>query len=171
MMPTSNEFLCVYLFSFICMFNRNMFGSVCERYWLSSFGLALFVDPLVPLFVSMNKIHLDLISEYRTPYQQKTFVSHQFQYRLLQHVNIRDLHLTMINRYLGKPIDVPDHRMIIEPIWSTWAQFKQNINSKKVLDYAQEIVQRNFPRSQICIDDNWTSHYVSIKFDDKKKKN
>jgi hypothetical protein len=139
-----------------------MFGSVCERYWLSSLGLALFVDPLVPLFVSMNTKHLDLISEYRTPYRQKTFVSHQFQYKLLQHVNMRDLHITMINRYLGKPTDIPDQRMIIEPIWSTWAQFKQEINTEKILKYAEEIVQRNFPRSQLCIDDDWTSHYVSF---------
>ncbi|CAF1009773.1 unnamed protein product [Rotaria sordida] len=147
---------------------KNMFGSVCERYWLSSFGLALFVDPLVPLFVSMNKKYLELISEYRTPYRQKLFIKHEFQYKLLQHVNIRDLHITMINRYLGKPIDIPDYRMIIEPIWSTWAQFKQNINEEKILNYAEEIVKRNFPRSQICIDDNWTPHYGTLDFDRNK---
>jgi hypothetical protein len=141
-----------------------MFGSVCERYWLSSLGLALFIDPLVPLFVSMNKKHLDLISEYRTPYRQQTFVSHQFQYKFLHHVNMRDLHITMINRYLGKPRNIPDQRMIIEPIWSTWAQFKQEINTEKILDFAEEIVKRNFPKSQICIDDDWTPHYVSLFF-------
>lgn len=138
-----------------------MFGGVCERYWLSSLGLALFVDPLVPLFVSMDKKSLEFISEYQIPYQQKTIVAHEFQYKLVQQFNMRDLHLTMINRYLGKPIDIPDERMIIEPIWSTWAQFKQNITSEKILDFAHEIVRRNFPRSQICIDDNWTTHYVS----------
>lgn len=139
-----------------------MFGGVCERYWLSSYGLALFVDPLVPLFVSMNKKFLELTSEYRTPYQQKQSVPHQFQYKILQHVNMRDLHMTMIDRYLGKPNAIPDERMIVEPIWSTWAQFKQNINSDKILRFAEEIVERNFPRSQICIDDNWTPHYVSF---------
>ncbi|UJR31861.1 hypothetical protein I4U23_019335 [Adineta vaga] len=147
---------------------KNMFGSVCERYWLSSLGLALFIDPLVPLFVSMNKKHLQLISEYRTPYRQSTFHSHQFQYKLLQHVNMRDLHLTMINRYLGKPTDIPNPRMITDPIWSTWAQFKQNINTEKVLNYAEEIVRRNFPRSQICIDDDWTPHYGVLDFDTTK---
>lgn len=140
--------------------SRNMFGGVCERYWLSSNGLALYIDPLVPLFVSMNKKYLEFFSEYRTPYQQEKYHSHQFQYKILQHVNMRDLHLTMINRYLGKPVDIPDHRMIIEPIWSTWAQFKQNITSQKILDYAENIVKYNFPRSQLCIDDNWTPHYV-----------
>ncbi|CAF1086019.1 unnamed protein product [Adineta steineri] len=147
---------------------KNMFGSVCERYWLSSLGLALFVDPLVPLFVSMNTKHLELYSEYRTPYRQKDFIPHKFQYKLLQHVNMRDLHITMINRHLGKPMHIPDHRMIVEPIWSTWAQFKQNINTEKILNYAEEIVKRNFPRSQICIDDNWTPHYGALDFDEKK---
>ena len=110
----------------------------------------------------MNGRHLQFISEYRTPYQQRTFVSHQFQYRLLQHVNMRDLHITMINRYLGKPTAVPNQRMITEPIWSTRTQLKQNINSENLLNYAQEIVQRNFPRSQICIDGDWTSYQVCV---------
>ena len=139
-----------------------MFGSVCERYWLSSLGFALLVDPLAPLFVSMDKKHLQFISQYRTPYRQKEFLSHQFQYKFLQHVNMRDLHLTIINRYLGKPTNIPGPRMITEPIWSTWAQFKQNINTEKILNYAEEIVRQDFPRSQICIDDDWTSHYVRI---------
>ncbi|CAF0877580.1 unnamed protein product [Adineta ricciae] len=144
---------------------KNMFGSVCERYWLSSLGFALLVDPLAPLFVSMNKKHLQFISQYRTPYRQKEFLSHQFQYKFLQHVNMRDLHLTIINRYLGKPTNIPSPRMITEPIWSTWAQFKQNINTENILNYAEEIVRQDFPRSQICIDDDWTPHYGTLEFD------
>lgn len=140
---------------------RNQFGNVCERYWLSSIGLAILVDPLAPLFVSMKNGKLALFSAFRTPYRQhRTHTQHHFQYRIFQHENIRDLHLMLINRFIGKPTQTPDHRMLIEPIWSTWAQFKQNINTEKVINYAQEIVSRNFPRSQICIDDDWTPHYV-----------
>ena len=146
-----------------------MFGNVCERYWLSSVGLALFIDPLVPLFVSMNKKHLDFISEYRTPYRQRTTVPHRFQFKLLQHVNMSDLHLTVINRHLGKPQATPDQRMIVEPIWSTWAQFKQNISTEKVLAFAEEIVRRNFPRSQLCIDDDWTPRYVSEELFERRR--
>ena len=142
--------------------SRNLFGNVCERYWLSSLGLAIYVDPLAPLFVSMNKENLEFFSEYRTPYRQNQLIPHRFQYKILQHSNMRELHLTMIGRHIGKPIGIPDQRMLIEPIWSTWAQFKQNINTEKILQYAQEIVDHNFPRSQLCIDDNWTPHYVSV---------
>ena len=74
----------------------------------------------------------------------------------------------MINRYLGRPLGVPDHRMMIEPIWSTWAYFKQDINAEKILNYANEIVNRNVPRSQLCIDDDWTSHYLSVDFNLKR---
>jgi myogenesis-regulating glycosidase len=139
-----------------------MFGNVCERYWLSSLGLAFFVDPLAPLFVSMNRKYLELLSEYRTPYRQQTFVQHRLQYRLVQHIDVVNLHLAMIHRYLGKPRQMPDQRMITEPIWSTWAQFKQNINTEKILQYAQDIVDHAFPRSQLCIDDDWTPHYVGF---------
>ncbi|CAF0749887.1 unnamed protein product [Didymodactylos carnosus] len=149
---------------------KGHFGGVCERYWLSSVGIALLVDPLAPLFVSQNT-HLELLSKYRTPYRlsvNNKSVRHTFQYRLLQHVNMRDLHLTVINHYLGKPTGTPDHRMIIEPIWSTWANFKQNINTDKILNYAKEIVRRKFPYSQLCIDDDWTNHYGQFEFDKRK---
>ena len=74
---------------------RDMFGNVCERYWLSSVGLAFFIDPLVPLFVSMNKITLDFFSEFRRPYQQAAPIAHRFQYKTRsehQHVEFAFVH-------------------------------------------------------------------------------
>ena len=43
------------------------------------------------------------------------------------------MHMYAINEFLGKPEGIPDERMLIDPIWSTWAQFKTNINQSAVL--------------------------------------
>ena len=38
-----------------------------------------------------------------------------------------------VEHLLGKPNGVPDERMLVDPIWSTWAQFKTNINQSAVI--------------------------------------
>lgn len=43
--------------------------------------------------------------------------------------------------------------MLQNPIWTTWARFKTDVNQAKVLKYAQEIVERGMQRSVMEIDD------------------
>ena len=38
-----------------------------------------------------------------------------------------------VKHFLGKPKSIPDERMLVDPIWSTWAQFKTNINQSAVI--------------------------------------
>ena len=37
-----------------------------------------------------------------------------------------------IKNFLGKPDGIPDERMLIDPIWSTWAQFKTQIQTLNI---------------------------------------
>ena len=41
--------------------------------------------------------------------------------------------------------------MIQDPIWSSWAQFKANINQSTIIDFAQSIHNYGFKVSQIEI--------------------
>ena len=43
------------------------------------------------------------------------------------------MHMYAVEHLLGKPNGVPDERMLVDPIWSTWAQFKTNINQSAVI--------------------------------------
>ena len=45
----------------------------------------------------------------------------------------KEMHMYAVEHLLGKPYEVPDERMLVDPIWSTWAQFKTNINQSAVL--------------------------------------
>ena len=75
---------------------------------------------------------------------------------------------------------------ILAQIWSTWAQYKVNIDQDKVLQFAQDIRDNGFADSQLevkwgtsfCkehiilmplsqIDDNWESCYGEAEFGDK----
>lgn len=63
------------------------------------------------------------------------------------------LHLYVINSYFSKPSEIPDERMFKSPIWSTWANFKANINDSVILKYANDIKNNGFSNSQLEIDD------------------
>lgn len=45
--------------------------------------------------------------------------------------------------------------MIREPIWTTWAKYKRNVNDWTVLQFAEEILEHGFDGGQLEIDDNW----------------
>lgn len=136
-------------------------GSILERYWLSTKGIAIIVDRSVPLFVRKNQTSVCFLSTARNPYDdRKRDISLKYDIcRIEASRSKRDflnkLHLYVINNYYAKPVDIPDERMFKSPIWSTWANFKANINESVVLNYAQEIKNNGYPNSQLEIDDKY----------------
>ena len=61
------------------------------------------------------------------------FCNVHFRYTICKQDDARKMHMYAISEFLGKPDGIPDERMLIDPIWSTWAQFKTNINQSAVL--------------------------------------
>ena len=53
-----------------------------------------------------------------------------------------------VKHFLGKPMKTPDERMLVDPIWSTWAQFKTNINQSAVI----EVKQINISRTELSLE-------------------
>ena len=49
--------------------------------------------------------------------------------------------------------------MVTQPVWSTWARYKQDINQSVVLDFAHSIKDRGFDNSQVEVDDKWERCY------------
>ena len=75
---------------------------------------------------------------------------------------------TMALRAMNPPKKAPDVELFKSPIWTTWARYKTSVNEQKVLKYAQEIVDRDLPRSVMEIDDRWQVAYGDLMFDPKK---
>jgi hypothetical protein len=147
------------------------FGGVQERYFLSSSGVALFVDDDVPLWVGINGDNdrlLRLTAKFQSPYKNPTNKLPFLRYSILQSYNVHSVHELVMNTFIAHPSDIPDERMFRHPIWSTWATYKKNINQAKVLEFAREIRRRDFEAAQLEIDDDWTPAYGDMEFDRRK---
>ena len=142
-----------------------------ERYWLSSSGVAIVVDPSVSLFVLKNQSYLSFLSNNtQWPYNPK--FSGDLKYDICQieklsnsTVFLNQLHLYMINKYFSKPLATPDELMFARPIWSTWAYYKKLIDESKLKEYANAIISNNFTNSQLEIDDKWQTAYGDFSFE------
>ncbi len=140
--------------------------AVLEAIWYTSNGFYLSVDKKVPLFVSLHKNELTLMAQRRHPYIRgdTTYLT----YKICKYPNIKVAYQKAITDTIGKPTGAPDFRMTQFPIWSTWAQYKTNVDAQKVLQYADTINQHGLPNSQLEIDDEWEICYGSLKPDPQK---
>jgi alpha-glucosidase (family GH31 glycosyl hydrolase) len=146
-------------------------AGVVERYWISSNGVAIFFDENVPLYVN----HSDpgrlcfKAANMLPPYSfTKAYSDNLFEYKLCTGPDIKSLHMYMIENFLGKPSSMPDLIMMKSPIFTTWNYFFKDINQSVVINFAQEIVNNNYSRSQLEIDDKWEEKYGDLDFDKQK---
>lgn len=150
--------------------NYQDYGSVLERYWLSSKGVAIRVSHDTPLHVSFNENGDQQVCF------QSTFIGSYYpnseenpphmDYTVCTGPDVRQVHDYMSERYVDKPTGFPDQQMIKSPIWSTWARYKIYINESVILDYADDILANGFSNSQIEIDDGYQiDRYGDFDFD------
>jgi len=90
--------------------------------------------------------------------------SKSFTYHIVVGENLRDARRRFLER-VGLAGRRPDSRILAKPIFSTWAYFKKNIDEEKVLEYAREIRDHEFPCSVVEIDDKWEKNYGDFTFD------
>ncbi|KAJ8922547.1 hypothetical protein NQ315_007577 [Exocentrus adspersus] len=139
--------------------------AVAERYWLNSRGAYIYVDEKVPLFVDQNTEFngtLCLYAKAQNPYIGRSRVF--LQYRIVTKNDAKLAHLHAVNNFLGKPKDHPNEKMIREPIWTTWAKFKRDIDDETVLGFANDIVNHGFTGGQVEIDEDWETCFGSHVF-------
>ncbi|XP_022107005.1 uncharacterized family 31 glucosidase KIAA1161-like, partial [Acanthaster planci] len=155
--------------------NLKGYGSVLDRYWLSSRGVAIRVSYDTPLHVSLNE-NGDGMLCFQSNYANSKYINvhhnlHRLDYTVCSHDNVRLVHDAVwreMGPSGGKPEGLPDERMIKSPIWSTWARYKVFISDSVVNAYADEIVSNGFSNSQIEIDDGYSLKYGELDFDPKK---
>ena len=131
------------------------FGSILEKYWLSSTGIAIFFttdDADLSYGVEGNSIILSSDSKLR--------------YTICKAGStLKDTHQYVIKHHFPKPAGLPDLDMFKKPIWSTWARYKIKISQDVVLQFAKEIQEHGFGHSQIEIDDTYTTNYGDMMID------
>lgn len=69
-----------------------------------------------------------------------------------------------VKHFLGQPSGIPNEAMFREPIWSTWAKYKRDVNTSVVEKFAQEILDSKFIKGQFELDDDWEVCYGALEF-------
>ncbi|XP_044741376.1 myogenesis-regulating glycosidase-like isoform X2 [Chrysoperla carnea] len=141
--------------------------AVIEPYWLSEVGAYIHIDSDTPLFVTQNrtedteKDRVCFTAKIDGPYiQRKNFT---FTYDIVVKENVKEAHKHAVKTFFGKPTGIPNAKMFEEPIWSTWAKFKRDVNTTVVDTFAKEILANNFT-GQFELDDDWEICYGALEF-------
>ena len=145
------------------------YGSVLERYWFTSLGVGIFVENDVPLYLRGDRegTSLCFIAKYKGEIyrNQDTGTQPVLNYTVCAKGNVLDIHRYMSERFIKKPLAIPDERMITYPVWSTWVQFKSMITQDQTVRFVDNIIRHKFPASQIEIDDMYMTKYGDYEFD------
>ncbi|XP_056447943.1 myogenesis-regulating glycosidase-like [Gadus chalcogrammus] len=153
--------------------NRNAFGGILERYWLSSNATAIKINDSVPFHLGWSEKDRTLRfqaryedSPYRPPKGQRALP--ELSYRVCVGSDVTSIHKYMVRRYFPKPIQVPASDVFQHPVWSTWALYKTAVTQEKLLQYASNITRHGFTCSHLELDDRYTADYGEFDFDPQK---
>ncbi|XP_019874297.2 myogenesis-regulating glycosidase [Aethina tumida] len=138
--------------------------AVAEPYWLNSNGAFIYVDERTPLYVDQNNLEAGkvcFIADAQGVYVGRNRVV--LNYTIGVQENAKLAHLFAVENFLGKPTGHPNDKMISEPIWTTWAKYKKEINDDVVLEFADDIVKHGYA-GQLEIDDEWEKCYGHQEF-------
>ncbi|XP_001952674.2 myogenesis-regulating glycosidase [Acyrthosiphon pisum] len=138
--------------------------AIVESYFFNSDGFSIHINDSVALFVDINGPrpgYMCFTAKVIAPYRK---VKNVMQFRVCKFSDPRKAHENAIKDFLGSPKSIPDPYVVKHPIWSTWARYKNDVNTSVILNYAQEIVDSGFHRGTFEIDDNWENCYGSAEF-------
>lgn len=60
--------------------------------------------------------------------------------------------------------EIPNELFFTNPQYNTWIELMYNQNQEDVLNYAQNIVDNDYPTGVLMIDDNWQKQYGNYEF-------
>ncbi|XP_077570996.1 myogenesis-regulating glycosidase-like [Stigmatopora nigra] len=152
---------------------RDAFGGILERYWLSSKAVAIKINDSVPFHLGWSE--KDLALRFQARYRDSPFrparggrASPQLSYRVCVGSDVTSIHKYMVRRYFPKPVKVPSVEVFKHPVWSTWALYKTSVSQDKLLRYAADIRKHGFACSHLELDDRYTADYGEFDFDPQK---
>ncbi|XP_053669967.1 myogenesis-regulating glycosidase [Anopheles nili] len=140
-------------------------SAIGDRYWLNALGSFLYIDPWAPLFVDQNYGQpgfMCLETRSALPYDTHG-TGYDVRYTIGVAADAREAQQKAVQHVLGRPTGHPAESMVSEPIWSTWARYKRDINDAVVLQFAGEIISNGF-RGQYELDDDWEWCYGALTF-------
>lgn len=78
--------------------------------------------------------------------------------------NLRDAYLGASSKHFPPSGKIPEEIFFSKPQYNTWIELMYDQNQEDVLDYAQKILDNNYPIGIFMIDDNWQKYYGNFEF-------
>ncbi|KAI5696216.1 hypothetical protein M8J76_007764 [Diaphorina citri] len=155
---------------------RQRWGATLRRYFLSSRGVAIIVDPDTSLFVSIN----DVVNPNKLclqakrddfAYYKQSHRSPQLNYSICVSSNIKTLHSQLSEQNLYEkwsPNQVDTKEMdslLTEPVYQIASQ-DQHLNESTVQNYTDNIIALGFlKQGHVLLNEHWQPHVGDLTFD------
>ncbi|NDV46432.1 glycoside hydrolase [Paludibacter sp. 221] len=81
---------------------------------------------------------------------------------------LKDAYLAASGKYFPPSGVLPDELFFTMPQYNTWIELMYNQNETDIMNYAQSIVDNDFPVGVLMIDDNWQKYYGNFDFKPEK---
>jgi len=159
--------------------DRNSFGSVVERYWVTSSGVAIIVADNFPLHISINSRSIDEHGFPTTNVTDRQLCLYAdnttaLNYTICVGENARHVQQSVAGLFGNQRqyTQLP-HRAFTNPIWSTWPLFKNSYNQSALTSFARKIksTKYNEDGGLLLVDDGWEERYGDMTFDSVKFEN
>lgn len=136
---------------------------------VKEFDLSLqnYNNQVVPLFVSNKGRYIWSNSPFKFEIKNNS-IKIRSLYEKIEVVEagktLKEAYLSASQKHFPPSGILPDHLFFTMPQYNTWIELTYNQNQKDILNYAQSIIDNDFPKGVLMIDDNWQKHYGNFEF-------
>ncbi|XP_013782303.2 uncharacterized family 31 glucosidase KIAA1161-like [Limulus polyphemus] len=143
-------------------------GSVLDRYWLSSEGIAIHVDPEIPLYVSLNESGNEQLcfetKHQGFPYHVFEDVLRDLNYTLCIGPDMKSVHLDTLHKFYNFPPNISSSKFLEGPVWATGPKLGTSLSQESLQVYANHIMEHGFEAGNILIDTRWQTQEGDLQF-------
>ncbi|XP_023230134.1 myogenesis-regulating glycosidase-like [Centruroides sculpturatus] len=150
---------------------KGSFGSVLQRYWLSSKGVAIRTQPDIPLYVSINNSgneNLCLEAKYDGfPYYHRDGALPQLHYMICVAPSINLVHQGILKKYYKFPENTTNMETYINnTIWFPSPKLGVPLSHESIIKYASKNLEhfQEFINNFMLIDIKWQAKYGDLAF-------
>ncbi|PNF28508.1 hypothetical protein B7P43_G14787 [Cryptotermes secundus] len=153
---------------------QHEWGNVLKRYFISSNGVTVFVDPDTPLYVSVNSDrprqfclqarHDDFAYVYHsTPFPQ-------LNYSICTSSNMKSLHSFFSEKQLWDGLKEEDlnviNSLLTEPVWQIPSSPGSELNEGAIYNYTEDVIALGFLRQgHVLLSEAWQPHVGDFVLD------
>lgn len=126
-----------------------------------------FNNQVVPLFVSSKGRYVWGEDPFSYQFKGDTLFIHSATEQLSvveAGKSLKDAYLAASQKHFPASGVIPDPIFFSKPQYNTWIELMYNQNQKDILDYANKVIEHEFPTGIFMVDDNWQKYYGNFDF-------